>query len=98
MILIKKPNMPLVLLVLSVLLSIGCQSIETGPVEEQAYIREDGINYGKGGDVELKLNLARPASGKGPFPALFSLLAVDTLWEAGACSPRKLSKLQKEIM
>jgi acetyl esterase/lipase len=32
--------------------------------------REKNIVYGKGGDVELTLDLARPADGSGPFPAV----------------------------
>ena len=32
-------------------------------------VRESGIVYGKGGDFELRLDLARPATG-GPFPAV----------------------------
>jgi acetyl esterase/lipase len=31
---------------------------------------ENGITFGKGGDTELKLDLARPKEGAGPFPAL----------------------------
>ena len=31
---------------------------------------ERELVYGKGGDVELKLDLALPATGDGPFPAL----------------------------
>src|SRR5205085_737673 len=31
---------------------------------------ERGLVYGKGGDVDLKLNLALPATGKGPYPAV----------------------------
>ena len=38
--------------------------------DEKTYILEENITYGKGGDVELKLDLARPASGEGPFPTL----------------------------
>ena len=34
---------------------------------------EKGLSYGKGGDIDLKLNLARPINGKGPFPALIFL-------------------------
>jgi acetyl esterase/lipase len=37
--------------------------------QERAVIEKD-IIYGKGGDVDLKLDLARPSEGKGPFPAL----------------------------
>ncbi len=53
-----------------ILAIISCAFFKTGLAEEEAYIWEPGITYGKGGDVELKLDLARPASGKGPFPAL----------------------------
>ena len=53
-----------------ILAIISCAFFKTGLAEEKAYIWEPGITYGKGGDVELKLDLARPASGKGPFPAL----------------------------
>jgi acetyl esterase/lipase len=31
---------------------------------------EENITYGKGGDVDLKLDLARPKEGSGPFPAI----------------------------
>lgn len=37
---------------------------------QQKFVLENNITYGKGGDVDLKLDLARPAEGKGPFPAL----------------------------
>jgi len=53
-----------------ILAIISCAFFKTGLAEEKAYIWEPSITYGKGGDVELKLDLARPASGKGPFPAL----------------------------
>ena len=53
-----------------ILAIISCAFFKTGLAEVIAYIWEPGITYGKGGDVELKLDLARPASGKGPFPAL----------------------------
>ena len=35
--------------------------------------KEWDLVYGKGEDVDLKLNLARPLNGKGPFPALIFL-------------------------
>ena len=35
--------------------------------------REQGLVYGRGDDVDLKLNLARPINGNGPFPALIFL-------------------------
>lgn len=53
-----------------ILAIISCAFFKTALAEEEAYIWEPSITYGKGGDVELKLDLARPASGKGPFPAL----------------------------
>lgn len=56
-----------------ILAIISCAFFKTGLAEEEAYIWEPSITYGKGGDVELKLDLARPASGKGPFPALIFL-------------------------
>ena len=34
------------------------------------YVVEQGIVFGRGGDVDLRLNLARPVEGNGPFPAL----------------------------
>jgi acetyl esterase/lipase len=43
------------------------------PTETPAYIEEKDIVFGKGGDIDLKLNLARPSSGNGPFPALIFL-------------------------
>jgi acetyl esterase/lipase len=38
--------------------------------QESGVKTERDIPYGKGGDVELKLNLAMPAKGDGPFPAV----------------------------
>jgi len=64
----KKQVIWSVLLGFFILSTVGTQSLMAHPVEEEAYIK--GIVYGKGGDVELKLDLARPASGEGPFPAL----------------------------
>lgn len=36
-------------------------------------VLQKAITYGKGGNADLKLDLARPAQGKGPFPALICL-------------------------
>lgn len=33
-------------------------------------VKEAGITFAQAGDVELKLDVARPAQGKGPFPAM----------------------------
>ncbi len=66
----KKQIIWLVLGVFFILSIIGYRSLKPGPVEGQAYVLEKGIVYGEGSDTKLKLDLARPASGKGPFPAL----------------------------
>ena len=44
--------------------------LQTTLSAQQTVITENAITYGKGGDIELKLDLARPSVGKGPFPAL----------------------------
>ena len=69
----KKQIVWSVLLGLFILSTVGCQSLKAHPIEEETYILEKGIVYGKGDDAELKLELARPASGEGPFPALVFL-------------------------
>ena len=51
----------------------SCQSMPKGLTEETEFIRESSIVYAKVGDVELELDLNRPASGKGPFPAVVFL-------------------------
>lgn len=52
---------------------VGCNSVNTGGFERLGYKVQEDVTYGKGGDVELKLNLARPAKGRGPFPGLVFL-------------------------
>lgn len=42
---------------------------------------ENDIVYGRGGDVDLKLDLAMPAEGEGPFPAIVCLHGGG--WQAG---------------
>ena len=39
-------------------------------------VLEKDLVYGKGGETELKLDLARPKDGDGPFPALVLIHAV----------------------
>jgi acetyl esterase/lipase len=39
----------------------------------EAVLVEQGLVFGKGGDVELKLDLAMPKAGDGPFPAVVCL-------------------------
>lgn len=63
-----------------ILAIISSAFFKTGLAEEEAYIWEPSITYGKGGDVELKLDLARPASGKGPFPALIFIYGSGWGW------------------
>src|SRR5262249_38196352 len=43
---------------------------------------ERDVVYGKAGDVELKLDLVRPAKGEGPFPAVVCIHG--GAWVAGA--------------
>lgn len=50
-----------------------CQSTKTNQIVGEGYILEKDIVYGTGGDVELLLDLARPDTGKEPFPALIFL-------------------------
>lgn len=48
---------------------------------DSAVIFERDIIYGKGGGIDLRLNLARPKSGEGPFPAVLFLHGEG--WRAG---------------
>lgn len=51
----------------------ACNATIPGGFERPGYIVEEDLTYGKVSDVELKLNLARPARGRGPFPGLIFL-------------------------
>ncbi len=51
-------------------LLLTCPLLQSALMAQEGVVTENGITYGKGGDIELKLDLARPAYGKGPFPAL----------------------------
>ena len=55
-----------ILLVLSL---IGGQTSENSS-KEQTVIRETEIVFGSVDGIDLKLDLARPGKGKGPYPAL----------------------------
>jgi dipeptidyl aminopeptidase/acylaminoacyl peptidase len=66
---IKKQIVRSVLLVFLTLLIFGHLAHQTALAQENDFIVEEDITYCKVGDVELKLNLARPAKGMGPFPA-----------------------------
>jgi len=50
------------------LLSLGQMAMTTAPAAEITV--EKDLIYGKAGETELKLDLARPAEGNGPFPAI----------------------------
>jgi acetyl esterase/lipase len=55
---------------------------------EDQIVQETGITYCKGGDFDLKLDLARPAEGKGPFPAIVFIFGGG--WSSGSrtqCAP-----------
>jgi acetyl esterase/lipase len=66
----KKKIAQLVLLVFLAFLVFGHVANQTALSEENDFIMEEGIVYGKVDDVELKLDLARPTKGRVPFPAL----------------------------
>ena len=60
----------IVLVVLAVLIAAGVNGFAQ---EAEQYLLERGITYVVADGVELKLDLARPSTGKGPFPALIYL-------------------------
>jgi acetyl esterase/lipase len=66
----KRQKTQLVLLIFFSLVLFVQSSHQLGFARKDAYIEENEIIFGQGGDEELKLNLARPARGRGPFPAL----------------------------
>jgi len=66
----KKKVVLSVLLVFFTLLVFSYITHKTNLAEGNDVIVEKDIIYGKGGDVELKLDLARPAKGRGCFPTL----------------------------
>jgi acetyl esterase/lipase len=53
-----------------VLLAVGLGVIGFGCAGGAEPVIEDGITYSRSGDVDLKLDLARPGEGEGPFPAI----------------------------
>lgn len=69
----KIATLYLVSLILLIFSASSCGFHQTALADDKTYIEEDDIVYGMGGDIELKLDLARPSSGKGPFPALIFL-------------------------
>ena len=67
---IKQQIVRSVLLVFLTILIFGHLAPQTALAQDNDFIVEEDIVYGKADDVKLKLNLARPAKGMGPFPAL----------------------------
>ena len=70
---LRKQTQWFALLVMIFFSITGCQSMKTSQSKGDGYILEKDIVYGIGGDVELLLDLARPETRKGPFPALIFL-------------------------
>jgi acetyl esterase/lipase len=58
------------LLIFCVLLVLGCSTSRTSTTTITTPISETAIVYSRVGDIELKLDIASPSVGKGPFPAL----------------------------
>lgn len=65
----KRVLVPLVPLLILLLLPLAATAQEQKPVVR---IERDLV-YGKGGEADLKLDLAVPAQGQGPFPAVFCI-------------------------
>jgi acetyl esterase/lipase len=65
-----KQIIKIVLLVCIIFVASFQVSLQIGFADENDVIKESDIVYGKGGDVDLKLDLARPAKAKGRLPAL----------------------------
>jgi acetyl esterase/lipase len=66
----KKQIVQFVLLVFIILVMASNASHQSGLAEEKAYIVEQDIVYGMGGDIELKLDLYRPVKVKGRLPTI----------------------------
>lgn len=73
MIAMKKPMIRDVVLGIVILSIVTGHALHAGAAERQGVVMEKNIVYGTGGDVDLKLDLARPERGTGPFPALVFL-------------------------
>jgi acetyl esterase/lipase len=56
--------------ILLVVIILICQFLEPFRIRAQDFVLEEDITFGKGDNVELKLDIAYPENGKGPFPAL----------------------------
>lgn len=54
-------------------LVFACRFAEASPQTPDTVIREDGIEYSNADGVSLQLNLVRPKTGEGPFPAVLCI-------------------------
>ncbi|NIO07999.1 MAG: alpha/beta hydrolase fold domain-containing protein [Deltaproteobacteria bacterium] len=52
---------------------VACSTLTTGGFEKLGYVVRENVTYREGDDFELKLNIARPAKGRGPFPGIVFL-------------------------
>src|SRR5207302_1958823 len=69
------------LLVLPVLLLVA--SVTTAQAERVEIQAQPDLVFGKGGDVDLKLDLAMPRDGDGPFPAVVCIHGSEW-WQTGS--------------
>lgn len=60
-------------LLLAGVIHVGAASSEAAPTVPDTVVWEEGIEYSAPGGESLKLNLARPKSGAGPFPAVICI-------------------------
>jgi len=77
----RKQIIPLFLLFIIIIASVFT-SYQTSIAEDKDVIVEIDIIYGRGDDVDLMLDLARPAKGRGRFPALIFIFGGS--WRSGS--------------
>jgi acetyl esterase/lipase len=71
------------IIALAILAFAVAAGIEGSAQQEDRPLVEDGITYAVANGIELKLDLARPATGKGPFPVLIYLAGNGWGWYGG---------------
>jgi acetyl esterase/lipase len=60
---------------LGIALFLALSLLSLAPLSAQSdFVREDDITYAQRGDLVLKLDIARPATGDGPFPAIVYII------------------------
>jgi acetyl esterase/lipase len=62
------------MVVLSIIFLFLSQLLSSISLPAQDFVLEEDITFGQGDGVDLKLDLARPETGKGPYPALVYLV------------------------